>query len=59
MQGFQITFFTLQDRRHRDEQLQRALRQAIDNGVYGPSSALPAERQLALELGISRITVPT
>jgi len=38
-------------------QLERALRQAIDNGTYGPSSALPAERQLALELGISRITV--
>ena len=30
------------------QQLQRALRQAIDNGVYGPSSALPADRQLAL-----------
>jgi len=38
-------------------QLERALRHAIDNGTYGPSSALPAERQLALELGISRITV--
>jgi GntR family transcriptional regulator len=39
------------------EQLQRALRQAIDEGAYGPASALPAERQLAAELGISRITV--
>ena len=38
-------------------QLGRALREAIDHGVYGPSAALPAERQLALELGISRITV--
>lgn len=39
------------------EQLQRALRQAIDEGAFGPASALPAERQLAAELGISRITV--
>ncbi|MBQ5942626.1 MULTISPECIES: GntR family transcriptional regulator [unclassified Massilia] len=39
------------------EQLQRALRQAIDEGAFGPAAALPAERQLAAELGISRITV--
>jgi GntR family transcriptional regulator len=39
------------------QQLQRALRQAIDDGVLGPAEALPAERQLALDLGISRITV--
>ncbi|MEH6438056.1 GntR family transcriptional regulator [Massilia sp. DD77] len=39
------------------QQLQRALRQAIDDGTLGPAAALPAERQLAAELGISRITV--
>jgi GntR family transcriptional regulator len=39
------------------QQLQRALREAIDTGVFGPAEALPAERQLASELGISRITV--
>ncbi|EEF22685.1 HTH-type transcriptional regulator frlR, putative, partial [Ricinus communis] len=39
------------------QQLQRALRDAIDRGVYGPAEALPAERQLAAELDISRITV--
>jgi GntR family transcriptional regulator len=38
-------------------QLQRALREAIDQGVLGPAEALPAERQLAADLGISRITV--
>jgi GntR family transcriptional regulator len=39
------------------QQLQRTLREAIDQGVLGPAEALPAERQLASELGISRITV--
>jgi GntR family transcriptional regulator len=39
------------------QQLQRALREAIDTGVFGPAEALPAERQLATELAISRITV--
>jgi GntR family transcriptional regulator len=39
------------------QQLQRALRDAIDRGVFGPAEALPAERQLASELAISRITV--
>jgi GntR family transcriptional regulator len=39
------------------QKLQRALREAIDQGVLGPAEALPAERQLATELGISRITV--
>jgi GntR family transcriptional regulator len=39
------------------QQLQRALREAIDQGVLGPAEALPAERQLAAELAISRITV--
>jgi len=38
-------------------QLEHALRQAIEEGKFGPSAALPAERQLALELGVSRITV--
>jgi len=38
-------------------QLQRALRESIERGVFGPAEALPAERQLATELEISRITV--
>lgn len=37
--------------------LQRALRTAIDQRVFGPDEALPAERQLAADLSISRITV--
>lgn len=39
------------------QQLQRALRDAIEHGELGPDDALPSERQLAAELGISRITV--
>lgn len=39
------------------QQLQRALREAIDTGLFGPAEALPAERQLATDLAISRITV--
>jgi len=39
------------------QQLQRALREAIDMRVLGPDDALPSERQLAAELGVSRITV--
>jgi GntR family transcriptional regulator len=39
------------------QQLQRALREAIDKRVFGPDEALPAERQLALDLDMSRITV--
>ena len=39
------------------QQLQRALREAIDKRIFGPDEALPAERQLAAELAISRITV--
>jgi GntR family transcriptional regulator len=39
------------------QQLQRALRESIERGMFGPAEALPAERQLALELDISRITV--
>src|SRR4051794_16150810 len=38
-------------------QLQRALREAIETQVLGPDDALPSERQLAAELGVSRITV--
>lgn len=39
------------------QQLQRALREAIEKGLFGPEDALPSERQLAAELGVSRITV--
>ncbi|MES2015716.1 MAG: GntR family transcriptional regulator [Pseudomonadota bacterium] len=39
------------------QQLQRALREAIDKRLFGPDEALPAERQLASDLAISRITV--
>ena len=39
------------------QQLQRALRDAIQSGKLSPDDALPSERQLASELGISRITV--
>jgi GntR family transcriptional regulator len=39
------------------QQLQRALREAIDKRILAPDEALPAERQLAAELAISRITV--
>jgi GntR family transcriptional regulator len=39
------------------QQLQRALREAIQNHVLAPDDALPAERQIATDLAISRITV--
>jgi GntR family transcriptional regulator len=39
------------------QQLQRALREAIEQRVLGVDDALPAERQLAEELSVSRITV--
>jgi len=39
------------------QQLQRALRGAIENGIIGPDDALPPERDLAETLGVSRITV--
>ncbi|MGH8304626.1 MAG: GntR family transcriptional regulator, partial [Steroidobacteraceae bacterium] len=39
------------------QQLQRALRQAIETHVLGPDDALPPERDLAQELSVSRITV--
>ena len=38
------------------QQLQRALRQAIERRVLGPDDALPAERDLAT-ISVSRITV--
>jgi GntR family transcriptional regulator, N-acetylglucosamine utilization regulator len=39
------------------QQLQRAIREAIEKKVLGPDDALPAERQIASELAVSRITV--
>lgn len=39
------------------QQLQRALRQAIESRVLGPDDALPPERDLANEFRVSRITV--
>jgi len=39
------------------QQLQRALRQAIETRVLGPDDALPPERDLAAEFNVSRITV--
>jgi GntR family transcriptional regulator len=38
-------------------QLQRALRAAIDNRILAPDDALPAERDLANDFKVSRITV--
>jgi len=39
------------------QQLQRAIREAIEKKVLEPDDALPAERQIAAELAVSRITV--
>ncbi len=39
------------------QQLQRRLRDAIENRILGPEDALPPERDLAEELAVSRITV--
>jgi GntR family transcriptional regulator len=39
------------------QQLQRALRQAIESHVLGPDDALPPERDLAVDFSVSRITV--
>jgi GntR family transcriptional regulator len=39
------------------QQLQRAVRDAIDTHALGPDDALPSERQLAEEFAVSRITV--
>jgi GntR family transcriptional regulator len=39
------------------QELQRALRKAIDNRILGPDDALPSERDLAVDFAVSRITV--
>ena len=39
------------------QQVQRALREAIQQRALGPDDALPAERDLASALGVSRITI--
>jgi GntR family transcriptional regulator len=39
------------------QQLQRALRKAIESQLLAPEDALPAERDLATEFNVSRITV--
>jgi GntR family transcriptional regulator len=38
-------------------QLQRAIREAIEKRALAPEDALPAERQIAADLSVSRITV--
>jgi GntR family transcriptional regulator len=39
------------------QQVQRVLRDAIEQHVLGPDDALPAERDLAADLAVSRITI--
>jgi len=39
------------------QQLRRSMRDAIDQDRIAPDEALPAERDIALDLGVSRITV--
>jgi GntR family transcriptional regulator, N-acetylglucosamine utilization regulator len=39
------------------QELQRALRKAIDSRILGPDDALPSERDLAADFEVSRITV--
>ena len=39
------------------QQLQRAIREAIESRTLAPDDALPAERQIASDLSVSRITV--
>src|ERR1700720_4865724 len=39
------------------QELQRALRKAIDSRLLGPDDALPPERDLAADFSVSRITV--
>jgi len=39
------------------QQLQRALREAMDRNILGADDALPPERDLAADFGVSRITV--
>jgi GntR family transcriptional regulator len=45
------------DNRPLYQQLERALRTAIESGHLVPEDALPAERDLATDFGVSRITV--
>src|SRR5258708_1015457 len=45
------------DRTHLNRGLYLAIRQAIDSGALLPRSRLPASRDLARELGVSRNTV--
>jgi GntR family transcriptional regulator len=49
----------LDDGDHRPlyQQLERALREAIESGQLAPDDALPPERDLAADFGVSRITV--
>jgi GntR family transcriptional regulator len=37
--------------------LRRALRQQVEDGLLGPGQSLPSERDLAEQLGLSRVTV--
>jgi len=46
-----------EDRQPLYQQLQRALRAAIDKNILAPDDALPAERDLAEDFEVSRITV--
>src|SRR6202051_4376696 len=39
------------------QELQRALRKAIDSRILGPDDALPSERDLSADFAVSRITV--
>ena len=45
------------DNRPLYQQLERALRAAIEGGQLAPDDALPPERDLATDFGVSRITV--
>lgn len=65
--GFEVSFMTALAHLLRNldpnssqplyQQLQRALREAIELRLLGPDDALPSERQLAADLQVSRITV--
>lgn len=39
------------------QQVQRVLRDAIEKRILGPDDALPAEREMATDLAVSRITI--
>ncbi len=39
------------------QQLKQQIRQAIESGAYPPNTAIPAERELIAQYGVSRITV--